>query len=89
MRRVAEADVAGVWPPRWPRGFMTRAVGAALVLLLATSIAPLGSTNRALADDAAATAIARYRERIPELMAEQGIPGIAVALVDKDETLWV
>ena len=50
-----------------------------------SSLAP----DRALADDAAATVIARYRERIPELMAEQGIPGLAVALVDKDRTLWV
>ena len=76
-------------PSRWLRGFVARAVGAALVFSLATSIAPLDSTHRVLADDAAATVIARYRERIPELMAEQGIPGLAVALVDKDQTLWV
>jgi CubicO group peptidase (beta-lactamase class C family) len=40
-------------------------------------------------DPIAATVIARYRARVPELMAEQGIPGLAVALVDKDQALWV
>ena len=44
---------------------------------------------RALAANPAATVIAKYRARIPELMAEQGIPGLAVALVDADRTLWV
>jgi CubicO group peptidase (beta-lactamase class C family) len=39
-------------------------------------------------DPIAATVIARYRARIPELMAEQGIPGLAVALVGADRTLW-
>jgi CubicO group peptidase (beta-lactamase class C family) len=32
--------------------------------------------------------IARYEARIPQLMAEQDIPGLAVALVDKDGVLW-
>jgi CubicO group peptidase (beta-lactamase class C family) len=41
------------------------------------------------ADDPVATVIARYRERIPALMAEQGVPGLAVALVDADHELWV
>jgi CubicO group peptidase (beta-lactamase class C family) len=50
-----------------------------------SSLAP----DRALPDAAAGTVIARYRERIPELMAEQGIPGLAVALVDKDQPLWI
>ena len=53
-----------------------------------SSIAPVDSTHR-VADDAAATVVAKYRERIPELMAEQGIPGLAVALVDKDRTVWL
>jgi CubicO group peptidase (beta-lactamase class C family) len=55
----------------------------------ATSIAALDASHRVLADDAAATVIGRYRARIPDLMAEQGVPGLAVALVDKDQTLWV
>ena len=54
-----------------------------------SSIAPVDSTHGVVADDAAATVVARYRERIPELMAEQGIPGLAVALVDKDRTVWL
>jgi len=53
------------------------------------SIAPVDPTHRGLADDAAATVVAKHRERIPELMAEQGIPGLAVALVDKDQPLWI
>ena len=53
-----------------------------------SSIAPVDSTHR-VADDVAAAVVARYRERIPELMAEQGIPGLAVALVDKDRTVWL
>jgi hypothetical protein len=36
-----------------------------------------------------ATVISRCREWIPELMAEQGVPGLAVALVDGDRALWV
>ncbi|WP_158293019.1 MULTISPECIES: serine hydrolase [Kribbella] len=33
--------------------------------------------------------IARYQELIPQLMAEQGVPGLAVALVDRERALWV
>jgi CubicO group peptidase (beta-lactamase class C family) len=55
----------------------------------ATSTASLDATQRVGENDAAATVIARYRARIPDLMAEQGVPGLAVALVDKDQTLWV
>jgi CubicO group peptidase (beta-lactamase class C family) len=36
----------------------------------------------------AAAVIARYQARIPELMAEEGIPGLSVALVDRDGVLW-
>jgi CubicO group peptidase (beta-lactamase class C family) len=54
-----------------------------------SSIAPVDSTHRGLADDAAATVVAKYRERIPELMAEQGVPGLAVALVDREQPLWI
>ncbi|MBI3749849.1 MAG: beta-lactamase family protein [Chloroflexi bacterium] len=36
----------------------------------------------------AAGIIATYQRRIPELMAEQDIPGLAVALVDGDRVLW-
>ena len=50
---------------------------------------PVAEPERIAPGTAAATVIASYRARIPELMAEQGIPGLAVALVDKDLTLWV
>lgn len=65
------------------------AVGAALVCGLATSVVLLGSSPALAADDAASTVIARYRARIPELMGEQRIPGLAIALVDADQVLWV
>jgi CubicO group peptidase (beta-lactamase class C family) len=39
-------------------------------------------------DEASAIVVERYRALIPELMAEQGIPGVAVAVVDGDEVLW-
>ena len=68
-------------------------VAASLLLGSATSIIPLGWVPPASAADSvghsAATVISRYRERIPELMAEQGVPGLAVALVDGDRALWV
>ena len=68
---------------------MRGAVAAGLLFGFATSIVPLGSVPPASAADVAATVIARYRERIPELMAEQRVPGLAVAFVDGDRALWV
>ncbi len=69
------------------------AVAAGLLLGFATSIVPPGSappaSAAASAADVAATVIARYRERIPRLMADQKVPGLAVALVDGDRALWV
>jgi CubicO group peptidase (beta-lactamase class C family) len=65
------------------------AVAAGLLFGFATSIVALGSVPSASAADVAATVIARYRERIPGLMAEQGVPGLAVALVDGDRARWV
>ena len=70
-------------------GWMARALGVALAFSFATSIGPLDSTQPAHADDPAATVVAKYRERIPDLMADQGIPGLAVALVDENRPLWV
>jgi CubicO group peptidase (beta-lactamase class C family) len=67
---------------------VTRALAAAFVVSLVIATGPLDSTSRAAADPAA-TVVATYRMRIPELMAEQGIPGLAVALVDRGRTLWV
>jgi CubicO group peptidase (beta-lactamase class C family) len=39
-------------------------------------------------DDVVANLIATYRERIPKLMAEQNVPGVAVTVVDGDRVLW-
>ena len=65
------------------------AVAVGLLFGFATSIVALGSVPPASAADVAATVIARYREGIPGLMAEQGVPGLAVALVDGDRARWV
>ena len=62
---------------------------AALALWLVVPMMPFGQGSEVLAADPAATVIARYRTRIPELMAAQDLPGLAVALVDADEALWV
>ena len=81
----AAVSRASCWLGRAVRG----AAAAGLLFGLATSIVLLGSAPPASAADAAVTVIARYRQRIPELMAEQGVPGLAVALVDGDRALWV
>jgi CubicO group peptidase (beta-lactamase class C family) len=92
----------GRWPHRWLLWLLVGLVVAAAVAVTVdrkvfsegtdipttSSIAPVDSTHR-VSDDAAAPVVAKYRERIPELMAEEGIPGLAVALVDKDRTVWL
>jgi CubicO group peptidase (beta-lactamase class C family) len=72
---------------RWVVSFLVGLVAA--VGVGAASTAPLDATKRVGENDAAAAVIARYRARIPDLMADQGIPEFAVALVDEDKTLWV
>ena len=39
-------------------------------------------------DGAVSSVIARFREEIPEIMAEQVVPGLALVLVDGDQVLW-
>lgn len=65
-------------------------------VVAATSLVGLAMTSfvvspplPAVAEDAAATVIARYQEQIPKLMALHGVPGLAVALVDRNRPLWV
>ena len=89
VSRVGRADVAGDRTSRLPHGWVALAVGVAFTFLLATSLGPLDATPRAVAANPAATVIATYRARIAELMAEQGVPGLAVALVDRERALWV
>jgi CubicO group peptidase (beta-lactamase class C family) len=53
--------------------------------------APPGPDNLTLPpapDQSTAAVIADYQARIPRLMAEQNIPGLAVAVVDGDHVLW-
>ena len=71
----------------WHRLTLT---GAACVLLAGASAGPAIDPASAAspAADGAASVIAAYRDRIPQLMAGQGIPGLAVALVDRDGVLW-
>ena len=57
---------------------------------LAVSILPVATASAtAPGEDAVANMIATYRQRIPELMAEQDVPGLAIAVVDRDRVLWV
>jgi CubicO group peptidase (beta-lactamase class C family) len=85
-------------PHRWPLWLLVGLVVAAAVAVTVGRTVFSGGTDipttswiasDGAADDAAATVVATYRQRIPELMAEQGIPGLAVALVDKDRTVWL
>lgn len=50
-----------------------------------------GANNLATAasmDSGTASVIAEYQTRIPQLMAEQNVPGLAVGVVDGDHVLW-
>jgi CubicO group peptidase (beta-lactamase class C family) len=85
------------WPNRSMRWLLVGLVAVAAVALTVgrtvfsggTDIPTTSSVAAAVGDDGAATVVARYRERIPALMAEQDVPGLAVALVDKDRTVWL
>jgi len=69
--------------PRW------RGLGVvAFALGLAASLLPVGPASVAApGEDVVAKMIATYRQRIPELMAEQDVPGLAIAVVDRDRVL--
>ncbi|MGA2513067.1 MAG: serine hydrolase domain-containing protein [Candidatus Limnocylindrales bacterium] len=68
--------------------FLPVAVVACVALSTGAFALPFGTPSSARAADDAASVIAKYQEQIPELMAEQNIPGLAVALVDGDQVLW-
>jgi CubicO group peptidase (beta-lactamase class C family) len=65
------------------------AVAAAAGLLVATtSGASAAVAVPAVQRDGVAGVIASYQARIPELMAQKHIPGVAVALVDGNRVVW-
>jgi CubicO group peptidase (beta-lactamase class C family) len=72
----------------WRRSIRVLAVAAVGVLLTMLS----GSAGVAAAPtaqrDGAQAVIAQYRAQIPALMAQESIPGLAVALVDGDRVVW-
>jgi CubicO group peptidase (beta-lactamase class C family) len=49
---------------------------------------PSNLTPTSAMDSSTAAIIADYQKRIPDLMAEQNVPGLAVAVVDGDHVLW-
>jgi CubicO group peptidase (beta-lactamase class C family) len=65
-----------------------RAISAAALTLVVAS-ATLVVPGSVAAADGVAGVIARHRAAIPAVMDEEGVPGLAVALVDRDEVLWV
>jgi CubicO group peptidase (beta-lactamase class C family) len=60
----------------------------AFVVLLIVATPLMVSAQPSLAYDEALI-IQEYRQLIPQLMAEQGLPGLAVAVVDDTRVLWV
>jgi CubicO group peptidase (beta-lactamase class C family) len=64
------------------------ALAACVGLTAGGAALPLGLVTSVKAADSAAAVIAKYQVKIPELMAEQNVPGVAVALVDGDQVLW-
>ncbi|MFI5259275.1 MAG: serine hydrolase [Candidatus Limnocylindrales bacterium] len=70
------------------RGFLIVAIAACVGSTAGALSLPSGIPSPARAADDAATVIAKYQQQIPELMAEQNVPGLSVALVDGDRVLW-
>ena len=54
-----------------------------------SATAPVAIASSPVGAAEAAAVIAKYEARIPELMVEQDVPGLAVALVDADHPLWL
>lgn len=71
------------------RKYTIAAFVAALALWFAAPTVAFGSSRPVPMADPATKIIAKYQSLIPELMAEQHIPGLAVALVDGNQSLWV
>jgi CubicO group peptidase (beta-lactamase class C family) len=69
------------------RAFLTVAIAAFVVTSGLFGLPPRAPASVRAADPAA-DVIAKYQQRIPQLMAEQNIPGLSVALVDGDQVAW-
>jgi CubicO group peptidase (beta-lactamase class C family) len=64
------------------------AVAAAVGVLLATSGGAAAVAAPDAPRDGVSAVIASYQARIPEIMAQERIPGLALALVDGDRVVW-
>lgn len=65
------------------------AVATTLTVLLTASLGGAAAVATPSAQtDGVATVIANYQARIPELMAQEHIPGLALVLVDGDRVVW-
>ena len=82
--RVGKGEVDRGRSSLLPRGRLGLALVAAFVFSLVTLLGPLDPTPPAVAAGPVASVISTYQARIPELMAQQHIPGLAVAVVDRD-----
>ena len=67
---------------------VAKITGSVLVALAIAAPQPAHAAPPPTLDPGTAAVIARYQERIPKLMAEQGIPGLSIAVVDGDDVLW-
>jgi len=65
-------------------GHLSVVIAACVGLTAGLALPQLSSATSAPSAEDATVVIAKYQGRIPELMAEQDIPGLAVALVDGD-----
>jgi CubicO group peptidase (beta-lactamase class C family) len=64
----------------WRRRLVVASSFLLAALLTVANAAPLAATEPAIVE--------KYRELIPQLMAEQGIPGLALAVVDETGVIW-
>ena len=62
------------------------AIAAGVLLLLPLDARP--AAGPMLKVDGVGAVIATYQSKIPELMADEHIPGLALALVDGDRVVW-
>jgi len=71
-------------------GTRLRVAAAAVVVgvLVMSSSSGTASGSSPAPDDGLASVIAFYRARIPQLMAQEDVPGLSLAVVDGDHVVW-